>query len=200
MRVRATTALWMLVPLVPAAHAQEDWLPPAGAEAVVQQLVERMKPIDLGQAVPEEMLRETARKSVSALQARLASWGEKTVREHAPALASLDLPRAGQPHLDAMARYFTCAGAYEVLHLRGRFAKADTNARLFAAMAPTSLSMASLYLRHHYLAAGGTDARMEAFLSGPSMEPAFGRIQDSEPLLESVHQQCRPLVTWLIHE
>lgn len=200
MHVRVLVALGLVAWSAPIAHAQEDWLHPAGAEVVVQGLVERMKPIDFGQPVPEDMLRETARKSISVLSERLASWGEKSVMEHAPALKPLDLPHAGQAHLEAMARYFTCAGVYEVLHLRGRFARADRDARIFAAMAPSSLSVASLYLRHRYLAAGGTDAQAEAFLSGPTMEPVIERIQDSEPLLEGAHEECRTLVTWLIHE
>jgi hypothetical protein len=197
---RAGVTLGLVLWSAAMAQGEEDWLHPAGAEVVVDGLVERMKPIGDNRPVDEAQLREVARNTVSLIGARLSAWGEKTVMEHAPALEPLALPRAGQPHLDAMARYFACAAVYEVLHLRGRFAKSDRNVRVQAAMAPASISLASLYLRHRYLAAGGTDARMEAFLSGPPMEPVIEKIQDSDTLLESSHEQCRPLVTWLVHE
>lgn len=180
--------------------AGEPWLPPPVAEMMAGKLYDRTKATAVFGAVPDERLRENARLTVDALSARFAGWGEKAVREHAPALRSLGLPEAKQPHLDAMARYFTCAGVYEVLHLRDAFAKAEQDERVLAAMAPTGFSMAMLYLRTPYLDSGGTDAQMEAAMTSPQMEPILATLQEDVKLLEAAYRECSPVVTWLMKE
>lgn len=184
----------------PASGADQEWPASEVAEHAGQMLAERMKAIDFGGAMPEQHLRDLSRQSMDALVARLDSWGEKTVLQHAPALQPLAVPRAKQPQLDAMARYFTCASVYEVLHLRGGFKNLDREGQVKAAMASPSLTVVSLYLRHQYLKGGGTDAKMEAFLTGPQMEPVIAKIQDDPKLLEAAHAECRALVNWLVHE
>lgn len=200
MRMRVAVALGAVLLGRGAASAEESWLPPSGADAVAAMLAERMKTIGLGGQASEEELRGVSRQSVDALAARLASWGEKSVLEHAPALPQLALPQARQPHLDATARYLMCAGAYEVLHMRGAFAKSDRGEQIKAAMAGPSLSVTLLYVRHRYLQVGGTDAKMEAFGTDPRMEAPVARIQDDTTVLDSVYKECRTVVNWLVDQ
>jgi hypothetical protein len=181
------------------ASAEEPWLPAPAADAVAGTLYERVKTVAPG-PVPEEQLRETSRRTVDALVARFAAWGEKPLLQRAPALRALGLPQAKQPQLDAMVRYFACASVYEVLHARNGFAKADREARVLAAMAPSGFSLASLYLRGGYLQGGGTDASMEAFMTSPQMERVVAAIQDDAGMLDAAFQECRPVATWLVHE
>ena len=182
------------------ASAEEPWLPAPAAEAVAANLYERVKAVAPDGPVPEERLRETSRRTVDALVDRFAARGEKPLLERAPALRALGLPQAKQPHLDAMVRYFTCASVYEVLHARNGFAKAERDDRILAAMAPSGFSLASLYLRTHYLRGGGADAKMEAFMTSPQMERVVAVIQDDAKLLDVAFQECRPVATWLVHE
>ena len=182
------------------AGAEDTWLPAPAAEAVADTLYERVKAVAPEGPVPEEQLRETSRRTVDALVARLAAWGEKPLLERAPALRTLRIPPAKQPQLDAMVRYFACAGVYEVLHARNGFAKAERDARILAAMAPSGFSLASLYLRTPYLQRGGTDAKMEAFMTGPQMERVLAALQDDAKLLDAAFQECRPVANWLVHE
>jgi hypothetical protein len=182
------------------ASAEEPWLPASAAEVVAGALYERVKAVAPDGPVPEDRLRETSRRSVDALAARFAAWGEKPLLERAPALRALGLPRAEQPQLDAMVRYFACGGVYEVLHARNGFAKAERDARILAAMAPSGFSLASLYLRTHYLRGGGTDAKMEAFMTSPQMERVVAALQDDAKMLDAAFQECRPVATWLVHQ
>jgi hypothetical protein len=182
------------------APAEESWLPAPVAEQMAGKLYERVKAVAPDGPVPEDRLRATSRQTVDALAARFAAWGEKPLLDHAPTLKMLALPSAKQPQLDAITRYFACGAVYEVLHARNGFAKADREARILAAMAPSGLSMAMLYLRMPYQKAGGTDAQMEAFMTSPQMEPVLAALQDDAKVLEAAFQECRPLATWLVHE
>lgn len=182
------------------AGAEEPWLPAPVAEQMAGQMYERVKAAAPDGPVPEARLRETSRRTVDALAARFAAWGEKPLRDRAPALGMLKLPSAKQPQLDAISRYFACAAVYEVLHTRNAFAGSDREARILAAMAPFGFSLAVLYLRTPYLEAGGTDAAMEAFMTGPQMAPPIDAIQDDAKLLDAAFQECRTVATWLVHE
>lgn len=198
--MRRTVAGVVVSCCVSLSSAEEPWLPQGARETVALGLSERVKAVAPDGPVPEERLRQTSRDTVDALVARFAAWGEKPLLERAPPLKALHLPQAKQPQLDAMAHYFACAAVYEILHARNGFANADRDARILAAMAPSGFSLASLYLRSHYLREGGTDARMEAFLTGPQMEPIVSTLQDDAKLLDGAFQECRPIATWLVHE
>ena len=198
--MRMTTVGLAALCCVSLAGAEESWLPAPVAEQMAGQLFERVKAVAPDSPAPEARLRETSRLTVDAMAARFSAWGEKPLRDHAPTLKMLKLPSAKQPQLDAIARYFACASVYEVLHARNGFARAERDARILAAMAPSGLSLAMFYLRTHYLQAGGTDAKMEAFMTGPQMEPMVAAIQDDAKLLDAALEECRPVVNWLVHE
>lgn len=198
--MRMTLVVVAALGCVSLAGAEESWLPAPVAEQATASLYERVKAVAPDGPVPDERLRVTSRQTVDALAARLAAWGEKPLLDRAPALKMLTLPSAKQPQLDAITRYFACGAVYEVLHARNGFAKADRDARILAAMAPSGLSLAMFYLRTPYLQAGGTDAAMEAFMTGPRMEPVLAALQDDAKVLDAAFQECRPLATWLVHE
>src|SRR4030095_2105168 len=83
--------------------AEEPWLPAPAAETIADALYERVRAVAPDGPVPEERLRETSRRTVDALVARFAAWGETPLLERAPTLRALGLPQAKQPPPDAVA-------------------------------------------------------------------------------------------------
>jgi hypothetical protein len=168
------------------------------AEVVIGQLADRLQKTDLGKPLNPEQAKGAAQVGITLLRQRVESWGEQGLLRRVPPLAEFGLPRSKQGPLDASARVFLCLAVYEVMHARAAFATAPPDARLEAAMASASLNLAVLYLRHRFLAGGGTDDQLQAFVTGADAEAALGRIQDRPPLLDRAFGQCRPLVAALI--
>lgn len=174
------------------------WLPPNFEQASAAMLVPRLTA--LGAAGPgAEQAQAAARELARAVPRRVASWGEEEVIQRAPALRKVGVPSNRQRHLAAMARYFTCIATYEVMHTRGGFASASDVERLTAAKASFGLTVATLYLRHRHLEATGEEGdAIEAFLTGPQMEPVLQRLQDDAALLHAAYGECRVLATALV--
>jgi hypothetical protein len=175
-----------------------EWLPPGFEQASIAMLVPRLQA--LGPDGPGADKAETAAREVTQeVPRRVESWGDGDVVKRAPALRALGLPQNPQRHLAAMARYFACIAAYEVLNTRGAFAGAPAGERLTAAKASFGLTIATLYLRHRYQRATGESGdAIEAFLTGPQMEPVFQRLQNDASLLQTAYEECRPLAAALV--
>jgi hypothetical protein len=181
-----------------AAGAPADWIPPGFEQASVAMLAPRLEALGAARA-SHGSAEDAALASARAVTARIDKWGEARVLKSAPGFKSIQLPRAPHPSLDAMARYFTCIGVYEVMTERDAFATRPTPERLTAAKATFGFTVATLFLRHHYLrATGAADESVEAFLTSPEMEPILAHLQADAKLLDITYGECRPVASSLV--
>jgi hypothetical protein len=98
----------------------------------------------------------------------------------------LTLPGANDRHLDAMARYQLCN-----LVLFRQFESVG-------AFGLTAVTLAVVYLMQPFVAGGGSPDRVEAFLTGATMEKVNSAIQEKPELLTHVERQCEPVVGELL--
>lgn len=175
--------------------AQSGWMPDAAVEGVARQMAPRLEHAKVG-IVPQKLL-PSARAAVEELRYRLDQLGVQRIISPAPTFPLLKVPRAGEAHLDAMAAYGMCT-----YYLESRFANpprnADADARLDAAMGPLSLAVTTMYLRHHYLAGGGTDPRLKGYLDGDPLNEAAAAVQQDPKLLDYTAGRCRAAVSALL--
>jgi hypothetical protein len=57
----------------------------------------------------------------------------------------------------------------------------------------TAGTMVVLYLRHHYISAGGSDEQVENFLTSDSLQRPLDRMQDNGGELRAVQEECAPV-------
>lgn len=200
MRIRALFALSaMVLVAVPvrgtAPPAREAWLPPAVQDGAASQLAARMDEAGFGGADEAQILKG-ARQTVDAIATQIETMGEEGVLENAPTFPGLELPSAGQRHLDAMAGYQMCNVVLFLQHAERD--QRDENARVTAAMGLTSFTLAVVSLRHPFLAEGHEQAEIEAFLTSPAMNPASERIQQDPAVREAVEGRCTPALLALL--
>jgi hypothetical protein len=167
-----------------------EWLPAGSEDVLVSQLVERLGQIKLDWT--RERATNAARTSIAAMRAGLSRLSEADLATRAPALAALDLPSSRDARLDVMARYQMCVSSYYVRHER-RASETSEDNKIAAIMGFSAGSLVLLYLRHGYIAAGGSEEELEKFLSGDQLEVVFQRMQRDTPLLQSVAAECAPV-------
>jgi hypothetical protein len=181
--------------LVGVLAVQAGWMPEAAVEGLAGEFAKRIQQAKVDIA-PEKLL-PAARVGVELLRDRLQDLGEQRLLGMAPALPRLKLPAAGQPHLDAMARYGMCT-----YYLESLFANlpsgADVDTRLDAAMGPLSLAVTTMYLRHYFLAGGGTDAQIKDYLAGNPLNAVAFAVQKDPKLLDYTATECRSAVSALL--
>ena len=195
MKSLAITILAVSMFIVPL-HASEDWLPPAVAEGLAQQLGERMTQVGLAGS-DEGLVIASAREAVGGMRQHLDAWELRGVLEKAPRFPELELPATTNRYLDAMTRYSLCN-----LVLFRVFAdpamREDRKAMSTSTFGLTGMTMAIVRLREPHVREGGTDATMEAALTRPELESLAEKIQKDEDLLRHVEQQCSPVVLSLL--
>jgi hypothetical protein len=177
------------------AAAQPSWLPPEVEEGAARQLAARVAEIGVGSS--DESRLAGARQLVSRVRDRLESWGEKGTLDRAPGFPELKLPDAGPPALDAMARYQTC-NMILMIQLQDPELADDADAKMTSVTGLTAFTHAVVYLRRPFLAAGGDDDAIEAFLTSETMESVLGRIQNEPGVREHVEGQCTPPLMALV--
>jgi len=193
MRGRAVKGLSIgaALALVAALPASAEWLPPHVAEGVAQQLAERFG--TLGEVTDREGLLEGTRGIVRAMRGTIEAWGAEGTRSRAPEFERFSLPTSGDRWLDAMGGYSVC----NLLLLRQLQSPAfadDENARFTSVLGLTSLTLAIVRLREPFVAAGGTQPRIEAYLTGDDLEPIFQTIQNDATWLADAEAHCTPVV------
>ena len=177
-------------------HASENWLPPAVAEGLAQQLGERMTQVGLGGS-DEARVIDGARESVARMEQHLDAWELRGVLEGAPRFPELELPGSASRYLDAMTRYSLCN--LVLLRMFGDPAlREDRRAMSISTFGLTGMTMAIVRLREPHVREGGTDAMMEAALTRPELESLVEKIQEDEDLLLHVERQCHPVVLKLL--
>ena len=194
MKNLAVTILAVSILAVPL-HASEDWLPSEVAEGMVRQLGERMTQMGIGESDEVRVL--AARETVAGMRQILDGWELRGVLERAPRFPELELPGGTNQYVDAMTRYSLCN-----IVLFRMFAdpatREDFRATAVSTYGLTGVTMAIIRLREPYVREGGTDAMIEAALTGPALEVLAERIQKDEDLLRHVSRQCDPVVRTLL--
>ncbi len=201
MRAAAVTAcLLILAAAFPAAAAEseEDWLPARVEQGAVEQLAARLAQAELG---PDDAAgrRRGAQAVVDGLRTTLEGWGTAGVLERAPTFPGLGVPAADERHLDAMVRYQICTVVL-VLQLRDPEMAADLNLRLTGVLGLTAMTLAEVYLRRPFVAAGGDPDAIEATLTDPGLQPVLDRLQSDAEARRVTEARCQPVVVDLLTE
>jgi hypothetical protein len=192
-RVVALVA-FVVVSMPVSAVTQGTWFPAFAQENVAKDLAQRLARIDIG--IEEARLLPSARAAVSEMKLRIETLGEKKLMELAPRLPKLNVPMAGQPQLDAMARLGMCT-----FYLEARLANlsgVDVDGRLDAALGPMALALSTMYFRHFYMAGGGTDEQIKAYLAGDPQNKVAFEVQKNADLLNYTATECRTVVSALL--
>lgn len=174
--------------------AQGTWLPPEVEQGLVKQLVGRMAKTNPATAEDPERASRTAGSIVQNLAKDLGSWTDSVALEWAPTFPLLRLPTANQQHLDAMSRYQVC----NLVYFRQFESSKDVEVLRRSALGLTAMTMAVLRLRQPFVKAGGTDERIEAFLTSPPMAKVLDEIQLSSDLAAHAERQCQGVLWELI--
>lgn len=187
-------ALAVAITTAPRAAAQADWLPPSMIEGLTAQLVERFETIHGKRAADRDGLTNATRTRVERLRTVVNAWRADGIAEHAPKPARITLPSTGNVHLDAMRRYQLCS----VVQMQEYESSQVIDVRQRAAGALTGLTVLQARLIDPFLRAGGTEAQVEAALTGPPMRDALTRMLAEPALLDHVHTTCAPIVAELL--
>jgi len=172
------------------AATQATWLPAPVRQGLVEQLNERMVAIGPGTPKDPAGLAQAMGKVVTAVAQRVDTWAERGVVDRAPTFPRLTVPAAGNRHLDAMNRYQICNMVLFPQFESG----SDLQARRTAAFGLTAVTIAVVRLREPYVAAGGNDQLIEAFLTGPPMAKVLDAVLATPDLLAHVESRCEPVI------
>jgi len=188
-----------VVPILVAAKiigvaAQANWLTPPMEQGLTQQLAGRLASIEPRPPADKGAVSESARQAVRAIGAHLGSWTDAVVIARAPAFPQLTMPTAKEPLLNAMAAYQMCTATQ---FMRFELDK-DSENRRATVLGLTAMTMAVLRLRRPFLASGGSDEGIEAFLTSEPLGAVLEAVQATPALLAHVEGQCRPVVEELV--
>lgn len=187
-------ALAVAMTTAPRTAAQADWLPPSMTERLTAQLVERFETIHGKRAADRDGLTNATRTRVERLRAVVNAWRVDAIVDRAPKPAGITLPSTGNVHLDAMRRYQLCSAVQMQEYESGQV----IDVRQRAAGALTGLTVLQARLIDPFLRAGGTEAQVEAALTGHPMRDALMRMLAEPALLNHVQTTCAPTVTELL--
>jgi hypothetical protein len=179
---------------VPAAAA--GWLPADAEEMLARQLAGRLVEAGLAPGETPEVL-SGCREMVGHMILTIEQWQVAGTRERAPEFPGLELPPAGEPHLDAMARFQVCNMMLMIQH-RDTAYDDDINARLTASLGLTAVTLAVTRLREPFVRQGGTDAQIEAALTNADFEKVLTGIQEDPAVRAHVEKQCTPVTVALL--
>jgi hypothetical protein len=177
---------------VPAALSAQAWLPDPVQDGLVEQLAGRLS--EASGSSDTAAWQPTARQVVTAIRDELSSWSMNEAAARAPTLRGLDFPSHPNRYLDAMARAQVCS-----LPLLAQFENATAaGRRRGTAVRLTAATMAVLYFRTPFVDSGGSNADIEAFLTGESMARWFDAAQQQTRTMVQVNAECDPLVDALL--
>jgi hypothetical protein len=200
MKTLASTVLFVTVLAAAPTHAQPTWLSPEIQERAAEDLAARISNVDTEGQINPNVILPGAQKAVATFVARLDGLGEAGVLELKPVFTELELPQAGQPHLDAIAAFGACNLFLESVYGNAQPREGILDERVTAATMSVGIALTSAYLRHHYLSAGGNDEDFDAFLASEAMNAVSYDIQTSLDLLQHVMARCSPSLGELIAE
>ena len=179
------------------ASAQTDLFPEFARNNAARQLAEQLGQTYLRDRDPEE-LASGSRSIIDAILENVEALGVDGLVAQVPELREVGLPESGNPYLDAMARYGACSFHLDSLYADSSLDETRPKLRVTAAEGLVAIPLASWLLRHHYLAEGGDDAALEAFLASEEMNRKSLEIQQDEELLNYTFKQCSPAIAALL--
>lgn len=178
---------WLVASSAAVISAQASWLPAEEEQGLVKQFVGRMPKTHPNVAEDPARAARLASMLIQSLSKHLGAWTDSTALEWAPAFPQLKLPTANQQHLDAMARYQVC----NLVYFKQFESSKDLEGLRRGSMGLTAMTMAVLRLRQPFLKAGGSDERIEAFLTSPPMAKVLDEIKLSADLAAYADKQCQ---------
>jgi hypothetical protein len=188
--LRQSAIVWIVCGAASLA-AQRSWLPAPVQQGLTQQLAQRLTAIEPGQPAAQA---QGAGKVVLSVAQRIDTWTERGVLDRAPTFPRLSLPVSANRHLDALSRYQVCNMA-----LFPQFeSSGDANTRRGSAFGMTAITMAVVRMREPFVAGGGTDGQMEAFLTSRGMAVVLEGLLATPDLLTYVEGRCEPVVRDLL--
>lgn len=184
--LRHSAVVWIVCGAATLA-AQRSWLPAPVQQGLTKQLAERLTAIAPG---PPSGLAQGAGKVVQSVAQRIDTWTERGVLDRAPTFPRLALPVSDNRYLDALNRYQVCNMA-----LFPQFeSSGDATTRREGAFGMTAITMAVVRIREPFVAGGGTDAQMEAFLTSQGMGQVLEGLLAAPDLMTYVAGRCEPVV------
>lgn len=169
------------------ALAATDWFPPEFEQGATRQLAERLVDVGVAEGRSEAERLDWSREFVGHVVGRIDGWGADGVLARTPDLPEVGLPPTEEPILAAIAAYGACS-----LPLHPELV--DTREeKVFVAMGEISVVIVSAFLRHRYLAAGGSDEEMAAYLASEAMNQLSYDIQVEEAKRDYVVARCGPM-------
>lgn len=199
-RIRAAIAvLFLFVPTSLALAAKPPgWLPVAVESALADQLAERFGLLRKGGS-QEQDDRDEAAAFTRSLRDVVAGWGVHGALDKAPSFPDLALPPLDDRYLDAMQRYSICNLLLLRQIVHPDFAE-DFNARFTGTLGLTGLSLAILRLREPFIAAGGTDEKIEQAMTRPALEAAGQLIQSDDAARAAAEAACQPVLLKILEQ
>jgi hypothetical protein len=193
MRTRALILLLVFgLPLI--AFGQTDWLSSEVLNALVEDLAARLRAVDpQGDVVADDGV-AMARSGIAGTVARIESAGVEGILATAPHFPGLELPSAGEPHLDAIVHWGLCAFPAQAAYVDSSAGDGTLQRRLTAAAMTTTVALVNSFLRHEYLEAGTTDDDLRSLYARPEIASVVRALQtDGELLLETMERCLEPL-------
>jgi len=188
----ATVVLAGLTLSPPMVASDSDWLPEPVRDAVAQELIQRMQPIETGPEIDPEERFAAARRGVDDIVERLDSWGLDGLLDRSPDISALDFPPTRKAIPAAIGRWGACSlGLYEEL--------AENDEQLFyIALSNVSVMMVSAYFRHAYLEDSGTDDELKVYLTSNAFAAIEAQMAENPDLRGEVNEQCGPALSALL--
>lgn len=174
----------VMVLVAATAHGEWDWLPPSVEEGLARQLALGFVKANVATNATEEERLDAARQGVGLIAERLEEFGLETVLASVPSFEGLELPKTGSEIVDAIAAFGTCS-----LPLHFELA-ADDAERLYVAIGEVAVIVQSAFLRHAYLARGGSDGDLARFLNTEEFALFSLRVQQDPDLRAAVSMAC----------
>lgn len=146
-----------------------------------------------GTPMPPSAWRRRDARSVRIRQ-RLDGWGVEGVIERAPSLPALDFPPIDESIVAAIASWGGCA-----LPLSEELTT-SAEERWTVVLYRTSIALVSGYLRYGYLAEGGTDAELKAYLASDAMNALSAPVGRDPALRADINARCGPSLMALLED
>jgi hypothetical protein len=172
--------------LVTPALAQVPWLPPELESSAAAALVARLGEAGIAPPGSDEERMQGALKVLRDLTATIDRWGLEGVVQRAPEFPQIDHPEFADPIVATVAGYGFCS-----LPLHPELVT-TRDEKLTVVLGEYAVMMVSAFLRHRFLADGGTDEDLRALLATDEMNQLSYDIQVDEAKRNYVLAQCGP--------
>jgi hypothetical protein len=155
-----------------------------------EKVATKLAAIDTDDRLTPEREAEAARAAVDGVAAKVGSMGQEAVIAIAPTFPGLQLPRSGNPALDAIAAFQLCSLPMDASYHDDTPREHLYDERAWSLFISAAIFVTSSYLRLGYLEAGVSDEEAEAFLGSEAMTALKATIGGSQENLDSTESRC----------